>query len=258
MGQPTTRTSADPGARTSPADDYRTPLLPGGYPPLGYSATGIPRFRPGDLTAPSAGAVPGGEVPAGGPSAGDPGSVAVTPPPRSAAGGRRILGLGLSTGITVGAIAVVVVVVLGVVMFGTGLLRRDRQTIELPQATPTAELPPEITGLPTSGRVPHTSGAPRVPGGGALVEPGTEVTYTVTIDGTGTILYVDDEGIRTEVSPGQRWTLTFSAGVNPVRLLVIVGRQSSATCAISVAGRTIVADRVTADSRRRTAACVPG
>ncbi|MGV9673390.1 MULTISPECIES: hypothetical protein [unclassified Gordonia (in: high G+C Gram-positive bacteria)] len=260
-----------------PRDDYRTPLLPGNYPPLGYSANGMPRYTPADLhptaadgrrsgiggvglaTAPPAALSTTAAT--GTPAAGYGGRAAVGAPDATSsrpAGGtpgrpRRFLGMEPGVGITVGAVVVVGVVLIGLVIVGIGSLRQPTPTVTLPPATITDDQ--TIPTLPTEPSLPGTA-EPSVPRGGGTVPVGAAVTYTVTIDGSGTILYVDDVGVRTEFAPPPTWTVSFEAGRNPLRLLVVAGRGSSAQCSITVDGEQVVTDSVDAQSTRRTASCL--
>lgn len=240
-------------------DTYRAPLLPGDYPPLGYSPAGVPRYHPADLGSPS----PGPASPQT-PSTGAPtptlaedrpaGPTGLTPPRSvgSPSAGRRFLGLEPGVGVTVGAAAVIGVLLIGLVFWGVGsLLREPTPTVVLPPATITDE--PTLPTLPTDPSQPGRP-TPSVPGGSVPI--GAQVTYRVTIDGTGTILYVDNVGVRTEFAPPPTWTVNFTAGRNPLRLVVVAGGGSSAECAITVDGREVISDRVEAASTRRTASCI--
>ncbi|WLP92686.1 hypothetical protein [Gordonia sp. NB41Y] len=268
------------GGTKGPRDDYRVPLLPGGYPPLGYSPTGAPRFTPADLGTGIPGSASGptasglmtpGSIGPGSPAAsatgspttlsgpapgspggpaGPPGGDGPTPPPR------RLFGIEPGVGTTVGVFVVVGALVVGLLLVAVNSLRDRPEEITLPPATITDEytlptLTPNRTPTPSRPRTTR----PTVPGGG--VGPvGESVTYTVTIEGSGTILYVDDTGVHTEFSPPPTWTLTFTADTNPLRLVVVVGQGSSAQCSINVGQEQVVTDTVAADSTRRTASCI--
>ncbi|MGC4935214.1 hypothetical protein ACLQ3C_16205 [Gordonia sp. DT30] len=266
MGQPTGhRPDAGGGP---PGDDYRTPLLPGDYPPLGYSEGGLPRYAPADLTATTRRAGPGsavtGPLPGqpgfGQPGPGQPGPGQVGAGPGSGGPGdgppagrrRRRRGVEPGPGATIGAFTIVGLVIVGLIIFGVRSFREETPTVTLPTAQPTDTY--SIPVLPTQPSLPGTG--PQQPPGGSTAPPGAQVTYTVDIDGTGTILYVDDVGVRTDFAPRPNWTVTFTAGRNPLRLLVVAGDGSAAKCTITVAGRPVADDSVDATSTRRTATCI--
>lgn len=250
MGQPT-------GQRPDGADDYRTPLLPGNYPPLGYSDRGLPRYTAADLaaggtpqTAPRHDVAP---VPlSDGPDGGEMGAAGTdAEPPHHP----RRSGEERGVGATVVIFAVVGLVIVGLVVFGVRSLHQQQNpTITLPTADPTDTY--SLPVLPTRPGVPSQPGGDQPGGGSGGATPGAQVTYTVTINGVGTILYVDDVGVRTDFTPPPNWTVTFAASRNPLRLLVVAGDGSSAHCTITVAGRPVADDSVEASSTRRTATCI--
>ncbi|WP_244332463.1 hypothetical protein [Gordonia polyisoprenivorans] len=252
MGQPT-------GQRPDGADDYRIPLLPGNYPPLGYSDRGLPRYTAADLAARGA-PQPGprhdvAQVPSSDGRGGVGMSAANTDaePPHSPQRPRRS-GEEREVGATVVIFAVVGLVIVGLVVFGVRSLHQQQNpTITLPTADPTDTY--SLPVLPTRPGLPSQPGGDQ-PGGGSGTTPGAQVTYTVTINGVGTILYVDDVGVRTDFTPPANWTVTFAASRNPLRLLVVAGDGSSAHCTITVAGRPVADDSVEASSTRRTATCI--
>lgn len=253
MGQPTGQRPAGEGVQPGPgSDDYRTPLLPGDYPPLGYSADGLPRYRPADLTARRVASPPVGHSPTTGgiegPWAGPPeqagGTLAQRPPTRGSSVERGV-------GVTVLAFVLVGIVIVGLVFFGMRSLREQTPTVSLPPVQNT-----ETFTIPTVPADPSAPGTEQQRPRGGSTPQGAEVTYTVNIDGVGTILYVDDVGVRTEFSPPPAWTVTFTASRNPLRLLVVAGDGSSARCTITVGGRVVATDNVDATSSRRTASCL--
>lgn len=251
------------GAGPRPEDLYRVPLMPGLYPPLGFAPDGTPLFRP-DQRQPSPTQTSQAEWPqstnnsAGMPYPGD-GTAPPVPPdatfddaapdeqrrqPQSP--GR--FGVGL-------VFALVAAVVVGLVFYGFSLIRHSDAQQEAPTTLTIVEpTPPDI---PTQRQQPTN---PMVPPGAAPAPRDSEtvgrsVTYDATIEGSGTILYVDDVGLRSEFTPPPTWHLEFTAGSAPLRLLVLAGANSSASCEIKVDGQTISTDRVDAGSTRRTATC---
>ncbi|MDY6809733.1 MAG: hypothetical protein SW127_12050 [Actinomycetota bacterium] len=243
MGDPTGTPprSAPPPTPAPPDDLYRAPLYGQLYPPLGYAPDGTPLFVPGQPTgvgsrptgpddgAPGAPQVPGTH----GEPAAQPG-----PSPRPASD-RRLVGL----------VALVAVAALGLLALtvGRAALRGDE-----PVTQPT--LPMVISELPTRPptAAPGAPGAPTQPGAPGV--PGQEVTYEVTASSPATILYVDDVGLRTTVGASAAWTITFTGSANPLRVLVLAG-AGEAGCTISVDGRVVAEDRITAASPRRTVSC---
>lgn len=245
-GMPPPAVPPAPPAPRPPDDLYRTPLYGLPYPPLGYAPDGTPLFVPGQPT--------GADRPAAGPGEGAPGT------PHAA-----VTGHGLTdeteraaTGVArpgsdrrlVGLVALVAVAALGLLALtvGRAALRGDE-----PVTQPT--LPMVISELPTqpptaAPRAPTEPGAPGVPGQPA----GKEVTYEVTASSPTTILYVDDVGLRTTVGASAAWTITFIGSANPLRVLVLAG-AGDARCTITVDGRVVAEDRITADSPRRTVSC---
>lgn len=246
------RPSSPPPSSPAPsvADLYRRPLLPGLYPPLGHAPDGTARFRPGP---PPPGPAVTGAAPAATPGTShNPADTATTPYEGDVVpAGTRRGGMGR----TAIVFAVVAAVVVGLVLYGVTQYRQTTTAsspfdeprltlVEPPVASPTA--PPAMPpGVPPT--VPDTP----APG----LRAGQTVTYDATIDGSGTILYVDDQGLRSEFMPPPTWHLQFIAGSNPLRLLVIAGAGSSVTCEIAVGGRVVARDRVDAETTRRTASC---
>ncbi|MXP21618.1 hypothetical protein GIY30_09685 [Gordonia sp. HNM0687] len=244
MGDPTgTPPRSAPPPTPAPADDlYRAPLYGQLYPPLGYAPDGTPLFVPGQPTA--AGSRPTGPCDAApgapqAPGTDDEPAGEPAPSPRPATD-RRLVGL----------VALVAVAALGLLALtvGRAALRGDE-----PVTQPT--LPMVISELPTrpptaAPGAPTQPGAPGVPGQPA----GREVTYEVTASSPATILYVDDVGLRTTVGASAAWTITFTGSANPLRVLVLAG-AGEAGCTISVDGRVVAEDRITADSPRRTVSC---
>ncbi|RPA64884.1 hypothetical protein EF294_07300 [Gordonia oryzae] len=253
MGQPT-------GQRPDGADDYRTPLLPGNYPPLGYSDRGLPRYTAADLAAggrpQTASRHHVGPVTLSDGLDGDEMGTAGTdaePPhhPRRSGEERGV-------GATVVISAVVGLMIVGLAVVGVRSLHHQQNpTITLPSAEPTAIY--SLPVLPTRPGLPTPPGGDQPGGGsgdGSGTTPGAQVTYTVTINGVGTILYIDDVGVRTDFTPSSNWTVTFAASRNPLRLVVVAGDGSSVHCTITVAGRPVADDSVEISSTRRTATCI--
>ncbi|GAA1482399.1 hypothetical protein GCM10009624_28390 [Gordonia sinesedis] len=270
--------------------DYQGALLPGRYPPLGYAPDGTARYTPGPQQIPAhAGAshVGGGPPqpgPGGGPY-GAPGGPYGAPggthlPPQAADGstypggtthpsdptgrapasGPRVPGVP-TTAITLALVGLVIVVA---IVAGVALLRGGQspradspQTIEYVPDTqyqpPTIAPGPDEPGTEPGGETPG-NGQP-VPGSPGAAQVGKTASYEVTIDGTATILYVDDQGLRSEFAPPANWRVSFVATYNPLRVMVIAGGRSSVTCTIKLDGQTVASDRVTSDSSRRTATC---
>ncbi|UEA60633.1 hypothetical protein LK459_07295 [Gordonia otitidis] len=247
-----------------PEDLYRAPLMPGLYPPLGFAPDGTPLFRP-DQRQPSTTQTSRAEWPqstndpAGMPYPGD-GTAPPVPPdapfddaapdeqrrqPQSP--GR--FGVGL-------VFALVAAVVVGLVFYGFSLIRQS--------SAQSQDAPTTLTIVdPTTPDIPNGQQQPGnpMPPPGATGAPrdsdttGRAVTYDATIEGSGTILYVDDVGLRSEFTPPPTWHLEFTAGSAPLRLLVLAGVNSSASCEIRVDGQTVSTDRVGPESTRRTATC---
>ncbi len=223
-----------------PDDLYRTPIYGQLYPPLGYAPDGTPQFVPGQQPTrpqpdPSAGYSPDSDTD-------DPGSAEPPPDdrrPRLPKSDRRLVGI----------LALVAVAALGLLALtvGRAALRSDVE----PAAGPT--LPVVISDVPT--RMP--TGVPRderpTPGA-PMVPSGKEVVYEVTATSPTTILYVDDNGLRTTVGAPTNWTITFTSTSNPLRILVLAG-EGDARCSISVDGRTVSSDRISAQTPRRTVSC---
>ncbi|MEE4023872.1 hypothetical protein V1Y59_12355 [Gordonia sp. PKS22-38] len=224
-----------------PDDLYRTPLYPQLYPPLGYAPDGSPIFVPGQPP--------------------DPGRSTDTTPPQTPDGSvapdsDKETDDGLQRSPSdrrlVGIVALVAVAALGLLALtvGRAALRGDD-----PVTQPT--LPMVISELPTPPRTPQQEptapGDPAVPGNPA--QPGgREVVYEVAASSPATILYVDDVGLRTTIGSSTSWTITFTGSANPLRVLVLAG-DGEATCSITVDGRVVATDRITAESPRRTVSC---
>ena len=241
-----------------PEDLYSAPLMPGLYPPLGFAPDGTPRFVPGQQPSRTAAgpqaAAPAGVTPqSGGVGAPPPGPTEPGPsifdderrPPKSP--GK------FGTGVV---FVLVAAVVLGLVFYGFSLIRQsDAQSQDAPATLTLVD--PTTPDVPPQQQQPDN---PMVPPG-ATPAPrdsdtaGRSVTYDATIEGSGTILYVDDVGLRSEFTPPPTWHLEFTAGSAPLRLLVLAGLNSSASCEIKVDGQSVSIDRVNAGSSRRTATC---
>lgn len=245
MGGPT---GTPPRSTPPPSDDvYRTPIYGQLYPPLGYAPDGTPLFVPGQPTGAP------GQASHGDSSAGTPSGA---PADGVTADGTRPIepGEGVDSGRRppsdrrlVGLVALVAVAALGLLALtvGRAALRGDE-----PVTQPT--LPMVISELPTQ---PPTA-APGVPGGpgDSARTAGKEVTYEVAASSPSTILYVDDVGLRTTVGASAAWTVTFTGSANPLRVLVLAG-EGEARCTITVDGRVVAEDRITAQSPRRTVSC---
>ncbi|MGC4960559.1 hypothetical protein [Gordonia sp. DT101] len=242
MGQP----SGPPpraGDRPPPDDLYRIPLYPHLYPPLGYTPDGRPIFVPGEQDRPPA--------PEGMPGAPDSGLPTTDDAPRPAASARS------SDRRLVGVLAIVAVAALGLLAMtvGRAALRDD------PQPAADRQLPVVITQLPTQMPTQMPTAPPggdpdEVPGGpNSPASPvGKEIVYEVTASSPTTILYVDAEGLRTRIGAPTTWTVSFTGTANPLRVLVLAG-DGDAQCLIKVDGRPVAADRITAQSPRRTVSC---
>lgn len=257
MGQPhdptrSSESSDDQGRSAS--DDYRGDLKQF-YPPLGYTPDGTPRFWPG-AAPPRRGTRRGQEAITSTPdeASASPTSTSTAATPASSRSASSVPSV-RSTAFTVVALlaAVVVVLLVAVAFFRDD---PDSDTTAADQPTFTAEYPTRVPTLnPRS--TPRPSGVPTRPRSPSGIDPsGHEVVYQVTIEGTGTILYVDSLGLRTEFSPPATWRIAFTGGYNPLRLIVVVGSGSSATCTITVDGETIVSDEVSPSSTKRSASCI--
>ena len=243
-----------------PEDLYRAPLMPGLYPPLGFAPDGTPRFVPGQEPSRTAAGpqtyAPGGATPPPGglpPNPTEPGRT--EPDPTEFDDERRQPKSPGKFGTGV-VFALVAAVVLGLVFYGFSLIRQsDALSQDAPTTLTIAD--PTTPDVPTQQQQPNN---PMVPPG-ATPAPhdrstdGRSVTYDATIEGSGTILYVDDVGLRSEFTPPPTWHLEFTAGSAPLRLLVLAGLNSSASCEIKVDGQSVSIDRVDAGSSRRTATC---
>ncbi|MYR07438.1 hypothetical protein GTV32_14490 [Gordonia sp. SID5947] len=238
MGQPSGPPPRAGDRPPPPPDDlYRIPLYPHLYPPLGYAPDGRPIFVPGEPEKPST-AVDGTEAPDSGVLT-DEAPTAV----RVRSSERRL----------VGVLALVAVAALGLlaVTVGRASLRDD------PPPTADREMPVIITQLPTQtptappgGDTDEMPGAPNSPGSPA----GKEIVYEVTASSPTTILYVDADGLRTTIGAPTTWTVSFTGTANPLRVLVLAG-DGDAQCLIKVDGRPVAADRISAQSPRRTVSC---
>ncbi|SKZ32224.1 Uncharacterised protein [Mycobacteroides abscessus subsp. abscessus] len=238
-----------------PEDLYRAPLMPGLYPPLGFAPDGTPRFVPGQQPSQTAAgpqtSAPGGATP---PHGGPPPDETEPDPTDFDDERRQPKSPGkFGTGVV---FALVAAVVLGLVFYGFSLIRQSGAQSQDAPATLTI-VDPTVPDVPTQQQQP---GNPMLPPG-ATPAPrdsdtaGRSVTYDATIEGSGTILYVDDVGLRSEFTPPPTWHLEFTAGSAPLRLLVLAGQNSSASCEIKVDGQSVSIDRVDAGSARRTASC---
>ncbi|MFT4042863.1 MAG: hypothetical protein QM673_06845 [Gordonia sp. (in: high G+C Gram-positive bacteria)] len=229
-------------------DVYRLPLMPGLYPPLGYDVHGNPLF------------VPGQQPPAAAPY---PSPVAAAPYPSPILGspgpGSPPAGRNRRQRRGPGPVIVIVAVLVALVSVTTYSMHRHRDWAD--QIADTATDQPRVTIIepttvpPGAPAAPGQAGPQRQPGQSDSLSPGQTVSYEATIDGSGTILYVDDEGLRSEFTPSMSWHLDFTSSGLPLRLLVIAGEGSSVSCTIKVGGRTVSTDRVDAKSARRTASC---
>ncbi|AZG46744.1 hypothetical protein [Gordonia insulae] len=237
MGEPAERSPQ--GSRPPPDDLYRTPLYAQLYPPLGYTPDGRPVFVPGQPSGPDPTLEQRDEVV---PTPADDGDVPDETSRRLASSDRRL----------VGVLALVAVAALSLlaVTVGRAALRDD----EPPTAQP--DMPVVISELPTRMPTAAPDDEPDTPGapGGQTLPIGKAVIYEVTTSSPATILYVDDNGLRTTVDDSTKWTITFTGSANPLRVLVLAG-QGAATCAITVDGRTVATDRIAAESPRRTVSC---
>ena len=247
MGQPyggPNRDARDPRNRGD--DPYgQTPVSPRLYPPLGYAPDGTALFTPGQPTNTElriAEHAAREEARAEAASSDGPDDES------------RITKV--STSSLIVCLGLVVLVAVAIVGF-SGMFRNE------PTEPPLADPPTTIDTVP----LPRTFEPPRLtPDGPGQTAPGgpdervnpqdKPVTYDVAIDGQATILYVDSLGLRSEFAPSNPWSVEFTGGDNPLRLLVIAGTGSGAQCSITVDGRVVVEDTVTASSPRRTASCI--
>ncbi|TSD94765.1 hypothetical protein FOV72_16295 [Gordonia rubripertincta] len=247
MGQP--YGGPNPEARDSRVrgnDPYvQTPAPSQLYPPLGYAPDGTALFRPGQPT--------NTELRIAEQASRDEARVAAESTRESDDESRLAT---VSTSSLIVCLGLVVLVAVAIVGF-SGMFRNQ------PTEPPLADPPTTIDTVP----LPRTFEPPRLtpddpgrsaPGGpDQRVNPQDKpVTYEVTIDGQATILYVDSMGLRSEFAPSNPWSVEFTGGDNPLRLLVIAGTGSGAKCSITVDGKVVVEDAVTATSARRTASCI--
>ncbi|MCR5980349.1 hypothetical protein GDN83_21880 [Gordonia jinghuaiqii] len=232
--------------RPGSPDPYGQPNSLGLYPPLGYAPDGTALFRPGQPTNTELNLAERAEREARDAEARAEAAADST-------SGSRIPKVSTST-LMVGLGVVVLVVIAFVGLSGLRNSAPERPVAEPPLITdtmpdPRTFEPPRLT--------PPEPGTPS-PGqpGGRVDAENKPVTYEATIDGQATILYVDDAGLRSEFAPSNPWTVEFTGGVNPLRLLVIAGTGSGARCSISVDGEVVVQDTVSSSSARRTASCI--
>ncbi|MFE0748569.1 hypothetical protein [Gordonia sp. NPDC058843] len=260
MGQP--YGTPNPGARDPRRPDgpigqtggasrdlYGQPVAPQLYPPLGYASDGTPLFRPGQPTDTELNLAERAER-------AEAERVATVEREADRADGQRgsrILDVPTATLVlTLGVVVLLVVAFVGFLGLREG--SSDETVAESPLVTDTMPLPrtfePPSLSPPDPGR--------QLPGQPAeRIDPQNKpVTYEATIDGQATILYVDDAGLRSEFAPTNPWTVQFTGGLNPLRLLVIAGTGSSVSCSITVDGEVVVEDTVTPSSTRRTASCI--
>lgn len=240
-----------PSGSTDPrGNPYLQPLYPQLYPPLGHADDGTPLFVPGQQTrtekaAAESAAFAAGPAVAPSDENGGP-SEPERRPARPALRGPLAL------------VALAVVVVLGAALMLSMRNNADPDTTTLPTYTPT------ITALPTQPTIPRVPGQtepddPLVPGQGAppsdsVPSAGKAIVYEVALSDSGSIIYVDDTGLRTAVGSPTKWSITFTGVDNPLRILVI-SAVGSASCQIKVDGKVVAADSITGDSSRRTLSC---
>lgn len=247
MGQP-----RSPGTPTPAEIPYQQPLYPQLYPPLGYGADGTPLFVPGQETGGvgqrTAAARPG--VAPGTTPVVDDDDDAAGSADAPAGGGRTPLWKSVAV-LTVLGVMAAVLLVMAVDYFRDD----DSDVITLPTATqeePAFTLPTEV--IPSvPGDAPETE-VPSIPGNGRDTA-GKQVTYEASYEGSAVILYIEGGQVRTEMMPTPQWSASFVGGDYPLRLMVVAGRNTAATCTIKVDGQVIVTDTIDATSQRRTAAC---
>ncbi|WP_238420993.1 hypothetical protein [Gordonia sp. 'Campus'] len=237
------------GYAGGPSDPYAQPESSRLYPPLGYAADGTPMFRPGQPTNTELNAAERAER-------AEQHRAAATAREAEASSGRSTSGMPkVSTATLMLSLGMVVLVVIAVLGFaGLRESEPDEAVADPPLITDTMPIPrtfepPSLTPQDPGGNLPG--------GPGERIDPQNKpVTYDVTIDGQATILYVDDAGLRSDFAPRNPWTVQFTGGVNPLRLLVIAGTGSTVSCSITVDGEVVVEDTVTPTSSRRTASCI--
>ena len=247
MGQPyggPNRDARDPRDRGN-GPYTQTPASSQLYPPLGYASDGTALFTPGQPTNTELRAAEQAEREQARAAA------------EAAAGADDETRIPkVSTTSLIVCLGLVVLVAVAIVGF-SGMFRNE------PTEPPLADPPTTIDTVP----LPRTFEPPRLtpdgPGGSAPGGPDERVnpqdkpvTYEVAIDGQATILYVDAMGLRSEFAPSNPWSVEFTGSDNPLRLLVIAGTGSGAKCSITVDGKVVVKDTVTASSARRTASCI--
>ncbi len=233
----------------SPDDPYGRPVAPQLYPPLGYASDGTPLFRPGQPTNTELNLAERAER-------AEAERVATAEREADAADGQRgsrILDVPTATLVlTLGVVVLLVVAFVGFLGLREG--SSEDAVADSPLATDTMPIPrtfePPSLSPPDPGQ--QLPGQPE-----DRIDPQNKpVTYEATIDGQATILYVDDAGLRSEFAPTNPWTVQFTGGINPLRLLVIAGTGSAVSCSITVDGEVVVEDTVTPSSTRRTASCI--
>lgn len=233
----------------SPRDLHGRDVAPQLYPPLGYASDGTPMFRPGQPTNTELNLAERAER-----AEAERIATAEREADSSAGESRsRILDVPTATLIlTLGVVVLLVVAFVGFLGLRNG--SSDEPVADSPLITDTMPIPrtfepPSLTPPEPGQQLP---GRP-----GERIDPQNKpVTYEATIDGQATILYVDDAGLRSEFAPTNPWTVRFTGGINPLRLLVIAGTGSSVSCSITVDGEKVVEDTVTPSSTRRTASCI--
>lgn len=263
MGQPGQPRPLEPAGGARPGGSRSGPEEYGGtlrqlYPPLGFAPDGTPLFWPGQQTP-----HPGARRPDdSGRQAPDQDRTTASAdddsPPAPQSRPRRTtdtVPTVRSMAITAAALAaaVILVVLVAIAFLRAGPDQDSTTAADLPTFTTET-----FTRIPTTGprltpSRPDRS-TPRSPAG---IDPaGKQITYQVTIEGTATILYVDAAGLRTEFAPPATWKYTFTGSYNPLRLIVVVGSGSTATCTITVDGRAVVNDEVGPTSAKRSASCI--
>ncbi len=232
------------------ANPYLQPLYPDLYPPLGHAPDGTPLFTPGQPTRTqkaaaeaAARAVESSDYPDG-----------TTPAPDSGSDGSLASRGGLGRPLALVAIAVLVVLCAALLLS----MRDDSEQTTLPDYTPTLTLEPSPEQPPFNQPTvipgqPGTQPDQQLPGAPSD-SVGKSVVYEVTLSDTGSIIYVDDTGLRTATGAPSKWTVAFTGTGNPLRVLVISG-VGDAACKITVDGAVVASDSVTADSPRRTLSC---
>ncbi|OUC81115.1 hypothetical protein [Gordonia lacunae] len=233
----------------SSRDLYGRPVAPQLYPPLGYASDGTPMFRPGQPTNTELHMAERAERA----EAERVATAEREDDGRDGRAGSRIPKVPTATLVlTLGLVVLLVVAFVGFLGLRAG--SAEDPVADSPLITDTMPIPrtfePPSLSPPEPGQ--QLPGQPR-----ERIDPQNKpVTYEATIDGQATILYVDDAGLRSEFAPTNPWTVQFTGGVNPLRLLVIAGTGSAVSCSITVDGEKVVEDTVTPSSTRRTASCI--